>query len=43
MVPANKPSAKIGLLIVALMLAPTLYWSFTYSGPYRYLAELQIK
>jgi hypothetical protein len=25
------------------MVGVTLYWTFTYSGPYRYLAELQIK
>ncbi|HKW33733.1 MAG TPA: hypothetical protein VJN92_12055 [Candidatus Acidoferrum sp.] len=25
------------------MVGITLYWTFTYSGPYRYLAELQVK
>lgn len=41
--PANKQINKIGLLLVAVMVGPTLYWGFTYSGPYRYLAELQLK
>ncbi|HYL87097.1 MAG TPA: hypothetical protein VE263_22940 [Candidatus Angelobacter sp.] len=41
--PANQRINKIGLLLVAIMVGPTLYWGFTYSGPYRYLAELQLK
>ena len=28
---------------VFAMVGVTLYWTFTYSGPYRYLAELQLK
>ena len=28
---------------VVAMVGITLYWTFTYSGPYRYLAELQVK
>lgn len=43
MIPANKPFSKAGLLLVVLMVGPALYWGFTYTGPYRYLAELQLK
>jgi hypothetical protein len=39
--------SKMGkLLALALGVAPlgmTFYWMFTYSGPYRYLAELELK
>ena len=42
--PAFKPQhgkwvALVGLAILGI----TFYWMFTYSGPYRYLAELQLK
>ena len=30
-------------MAVAATVGITLYWTFTYSGPYRYLAELQVK
>ena len=43
MIPANKQFSKRGLLYVVIMAGPALYWGFTYSGPYRYLAELQLK
>jgi len=35
----GKVGSALGLASVGL----TLYWTFTYSGPYRYLAELQLK
>lgn len=46
--PVFKPqNSKMGkLLALALgvpLLGITFYWMFTYSGPYRYLAELQLK
>ena len=41
--PANKQFSKIGLIYVVVMAGPALYWGFTYSGPYRYLAEMQLK
>ena len=34
---------KLAAVAVAAMVGLTLYWTFTYSGPYRYLAELQLK
>jgi len=43
MIPANKQFTKLGLLYVVVMAGPALYWGFTYTGPYRYLAELQLK
>jgi len=43
MIPANKPFSKAGLLYAVVMVGPALYWGFTYTGPYRYLAELQLK
>lgn len=39
---AEKIGVKQSLLIAAVM-GVSFYWMFTYSGPYRYLAELQIK
>jgi hypothetical protein len=41
--PANKKSSKAGMALALAMAGLTLYWCFTYSGPYRYLAELQLK
>jgi hypothetical protein len=41
--PANKKSSKAGMALALAMVGSTLYWGFTYSGPYRYLAELQLK
>jgi len=41
--PAPKQRSKLGLLVVAAMVGITVYWGFTYSGPYRFLAELQLK
>src|SRR5712691_11725815 len=41
--PVKKQNKKAGLALAAAMVALTLYWTFTYSGPYRYLAELQLK
>jgi len=42
----NPETPQMNKLVTAgviVMVAITLYWTFTYSGPYRYLAELQIK
>ncbi len=41
--PVKNQKNKAGLTLAAAMVALTLYWTFTYSGPYRYLAELQLK
>jgi hypothetical protein len=41
--PVKNQNNKAGLALAAAMVALTLYWAFTYSGPYRYLAELQLK
>ncbi len=41
--PVKNQNNKAGLALAAAMVALTLYWTFTYSGPYRYLAELQLK
>lgn len=41
--PAQKQTSKAGLALAMAMVGLTLYWAFTYSGPYRYLAELQLK
>jgi hypothetical protein len=41
--PANKKNSKAGMPLALAMVGLTLYWCFTYSGPYRYLAELQLK
>jgi len=39
-----KPENRKWLALVALpILGITFYWMFTYSGPYRYLAELELK
>src|SRR5579864_539006 len=37
---ANK---KTDIAVAVGMLGASFYWMFTYSGPYRYLAELQLK
>jgi len=34
---------KAGIALVFVSIGLPFYWMFTYSGPYRYLAELQIK
>src|SRR5215469_17090413 len=42
----NPETAKTNKFVTAavmVMAGITLYWAFTYSGPYRYLAELQVK
>lgn len=40
----KKPqNGKWVALVSAALLGITFYWMFTYSGPYRYLAELQIR
>jgi hypothetical protein len=41
--PGNPTNSKLVSLAALGMVGITLYWTFTYSGPYRYLAELQIK
>jgi hypothetical protein len=42
LVDANKMD-KPGIAFTVACVGLTLYWMFTYSGPYRYLAELQMK
>jgi hypothetical protein len=41
--PAKSAMGKIGAAFGLASVGVTLYWTFTYSGPYRYLAELQLK
>jgi hypothetical protein len=41
--PAKNQTAKIGSVFALASVGVTLYWALTYSGPYRYLAELQLK
>jgi hypothetical protein len=41
--PAKNAIGKIGAAFGLASVGVTLYWTFTYSGPYRYLAELQLK
>jgi hypothetical protein len=40
--PENPKNSKLASVAV-VGIGVTLYWTFTYSGPYRYLAELEIK
>jgi len=41
--PETPKNSRLAAVAVAAMVGITLYWTFTYSGPYRYLAELQVK
>jgi len=41
--PEAPKNSKVMAVAVFAMVGVTLYWTFTYSGPYRYLAELQVK
>lgn len=41
--PETPKNSKVMAVAVFVMVGITLYWAFTYSGPYRYLAELQLK
>lgn len=41
--PGNPKANKLAAAAMLGTVAITLYWTFTYSGPYRYLAELQLK
>ena len=41
--PETTKNSRIAGVVVFAMVGITLYWTFTYSGPYRYLAELQVK
>lgn len=41
--PENRKSSKLAVVAVTGIVAITLYWTFTYSGPYRYLAERELK
>ena len=43
MKPATYQMGKVATVFGLASVALTLYWAFTYSGPYRYLAELQLK
>lgn len=41
--PESPKNSKVMAVAVFVVVGITLYWAFTYSGPYRYLAELQLK
>ena len=41
--PETPKNSKLAAIVAIAMVGITLYWTFTYSGPYRYLAELQVK
>lgn len=41
--PGTPKNNKVAAVAVVASVGITLYWAFTYSGPYRYLAELQLK
>src|SRR5690349_17724250 len=41
--PETSKNNRLATVAVIAMVGITLYWAFTYSGPYRYLAELQVK
>lgn len=41
--PETPKTNKLVPAAVVVMVGITLYWTFTYSGPYRYLAELEVK
>ena len=41
--PEAPKTSKLVTAAVIAMVGITLYWTFTYSGPYRYLAELQVR
>jgi hypothetical protein len=41
--PANPQNKKLPAILAMGLVGVTLYWSFTYTGPFRYLAELQLK
>lgn len=41
--PATPRTSKLAAVAIIPLAGITLYWAFTYSGPYRYLAELQLK
>jgi hypothetical protein len=41
--PDNMLNGRKGALLAVAAAGVSLYWMFTYSGPYRYLAELQLK
>ena len=41
--PETQHKSKLAAAATIGFVAITLYWAFTYTGPYRYLAELQIK
>jgi hypothetical protein len=40
---SNQPKDKLAIAVSIVGLALGFYWMFTYSGPYRYLAEWQQK
>ena len=41
--PETPKNGKMSAVAAIAMVGMTLYWTFTYSGPYRYLAELEVK
>ena len=41
--PELRKNSKVMAAAVVAAVGITLYWTFSYSGPYRYLAELQLK
>ena len=40
---ANKANDKTAIAVSLVGIGAAFYWMFTYSGPYRFLAELQLK
>jgi hypothetical protein len=41
--PANPQNGKLPAIAAIGVMGLALYWTFTYTGPFRYLAELQLK
>lgn len=41
--PETPKTSRLAALAIMAVVGITLFWTFTYSGPYRYLAELQLK
>lgn len=41
--PETPKTSKLMAFATIAVVGITLYWTFTYSGPYRYLAELQVR
>jgi hypothetical protein len=41
--PVQSKNSKVMTVVALALVCISLYWTFTYTGPYRYLAELQLK